>query len=66
MVFTVTDLTKVVHGVRNLVHWDRDYSQGQLLETELARFAQDDDGNVWHFGQYPKEYEEGKFVAAPA
>jgi hypothetical protein len=66
VVFTVTDLTKVVHGVRNLVVWDRDYSQGQLVEAELALFAQDNDGNVWHFGQYPEEYEEGKFVAAPA
>jgi hypothetical protein len=66
VVFTVTDLTKVVHGVRNLVVWDRDYSQGELVEAELALFAQDDDGNVWHFGQYPEEYEDGKFVAAPA
>jgi hypothetical protein len=66
VVFTVTDLTKVVHGVRNLVVWDRDYSQGQLVEAELALFAQDDDGNVWHFGQYPEEYQDGKFVAAPA
>jgi hypothetical protein len=66
VVFTVTDLTKVVHGVRNLVVWDRDYSQGQLVEAELALFAQDDDGNVWHFGQYPEEYEAGKLVAAPA
>jgi hypothetical protein len=66
VVFTVTDLTKVVNGIRTLVIWDRDYSAGQLEETELALFAQDDSGNVWHFGQYPEEYEEGKFVAAPA
>jgi hypothetical protein len=66
VVFTVTDLTKVVHGVRNLVVWDRDYSQGQLVEAELALFAQDDDGNVWHLGQYPEEYEDGKLVGAPA
>jgi hypothetical protein len=29
-------------------------------------FAQDNDGNVWHLGQYPEEYENGKFVRAPA
>jgi hypothetical protein len=66
VVFTVTDLTKVVNGVRTLVAWDRDYSAGHLEETELALFAQDDSGNVWHLGQYPEEYEEGRFVAAPA
>ncbi|WP_132191511.1 MULTISPECIES: hypothetical protein [Kribbella] len=66
MVFTVTDLTKVVGGVRNVVVWDRDYSAGQLEETELAFFAQADDGTVWHFGQYPEVYEEGKLVEAPA
>jgi hypothetical protein len=66
VVFTVTDLTKVVHGVRTLVAWDRDYASGELQETELAFFAQDDEGNVWHLGQYPEEYEEGKLADAPA
>ena len=65
-VFTVTDLTKVVAGVRTVVVWDRDYSHGELVETELAFFAQDNGGNVWHLGQYPEEYEHGKFVGAPA
>lgn len=66
VVFTVTDLTKVVDGVRALVAWDRDYASGELQETELAFFAQDNDGNVWHLGQYPEEYEGGKLVNAPA
>ena len=66
MVFTVTDLTKVIDGVRTAVVWDRDYSAGELVETELALFAQDDDGNVWHLGQYPEEYEKGEFLDAPA
>jgi len=66
VVFSVTDLTKVVNGVPTLVIWERDYSEGQLVETELAFFAQDNAGNVWHLGQYPEEYENGKFVAAPA
>jgi hypothetical protein len=66
VVFTVTDLTKVIDGVRTVVAWDRDYSAGELVETELALFAQDDDGNVWHLGQYPEEYEKGEFVDAPA
>jgi hypothetical protein len=66
VVFTVTDLTKVIEGVRTVVAWDRDYTQGELVETELAFFAQDDHGNVWHLGQYPEEYEDGKLVDAPA
>jgi len=65
-VFTVTDLTKVIAGVRSVVMWDRDYSDGELVETELAFFAQDDGGNVWHLGEYPEEYENGRFVKAPA
>src|SRR5262249_31313742 len=60
--FIVTDLVKVVGGVRNVVVWDRDYTDGELVEAELAFFAQDDDGNVWHTGEYPEEYENGKFV----
>jgi hypothetical protein len=66
VVFTVTDLTKVIDGVRTLIVWDRDYTEGVLEETELAMFAQDTAGNVWHFGQYPEEYDGKKFVKAPA
>jgi hypothetical protein len=65
VVITVTDLTKEIDGVRNVVAWDRDYQAGELVEAELAFFAQADDGDIWHFGQYPEEYEEGEFVAAP-
>ena len=66
VVFTVTDLIKVVADVRAVVAWDRDYDDGELIESELAFFAQDTEGNVWHLGQYPEEYEDGKFVKAPA
>ena len=62
----VTDLTKVVDGVENVVVWERDYEEGELVETELALFAQDRDGNIWHMGEYPEEWEGGKFSKAPA
>lgn len=65
LVFTVTDLTKVIAGVRTLVIWDRDYSAGHLVETELAFFAQDKAGNVWELGEHPEAYEEGKLVESP-
>jgi hypothetical protein len=66
LVFTVTDLVKTVAGVRNVVVWDRDYTDGELVEAELAFFAQDDRGNVWHTGEYPEEYDGGKVVDRPA
>jgi hypothetical protein len=66
VVTTVTDLSKVIDGVRTLVIWERDYTAGQLSEPELAFFAQDNAGNVWLVGEYPEEYENGKFDKAPA
>src|SRR5919109_1900038 len=65
VVFTVTDLSKVVDGVRTRVLWDQDINAGELAETELAFWAQDDDGNVWLLGEYPEEWENGKFSDAP-
>jgi hypothetical protein len=46
------------------VTWDVDYNDSELVEAELAFFAQDKDGNVWRMGEYPEEYEDGKFIAA--
>lgn len=66
VVFTVTDLIKVVDGVRVVVALDRDFVRGRLQEQELAFFAEDNSGNVWNFGEYPEEYEHGKFDGAPS
>jgi hypothetical protein len=63
--FIVTDLVKVINGVPTVVNWDVDTNEGQLAEAELAFFAQDRDGNVWSFGEYPEEYRNGKFTGAP-
>jgi len=64
---TVTDLTKVIDGVRTLVLWDVDTNNGQVVESELAFFAQDDAGNVWNLGEYPEEYgADGTFIGAPS
>jgi hypothetical protein len=65
VVFTVTDLTKVVAGVRTVVALDQDFRRGALQEQELAFFAQDGSGNVWNFGEYPEEYENGRLTGAP-
>jgi hypothetical protein len=65
VVTTVTDLTKEINGVNTMVVWERDYTEGEEVEAELAFFAQDNDGNVWYMGEYPEEYEGGEFDKAP-
>jgi hypothetical protein len=66
VVFTVTDVTKVINGVRTLAIWDVDTEGPQVIEAELAFFAQDDAGNVWSLGEYPEEFLDGVFVGAPS
>lgn len=66
IVTTVTDLTKVIDGVRTLVVFDRDFGDGQLQESELAFEAQDGSGRVWNVGEYPEEYEKGRLAGAPS
>lgn len=65
VVATVTNLVKVIDGVPTVVLFDRDYSDGQLVESELAFQAQDKRGTVWSLGEYPEEYEDGKLLGAP-
>jgi hypothetical protein len=65
VIFTVTDLTKVINGVRTVVVLDRDISNTELVEVELAFFAQDNEGNVWNLGEYPEEFKRGEFLGAP-
>ena len=65
VIITVTDLVKVIDGIETVVSWDLDFSDGELVEAELAFFAQDNDGNVWRMGEHPEEYEDGEVVDAP-
>ncbi len=62
VVNTTTDLVKVINGTRAVMNYELDYDSGELVEAELAFFVQDDDGTIWHLGQYPEEYEDGKIV----
>lgn len=63
--FTVTDLTKEIAGVKTVVALVVDYAENEVVEKEIAFYAQDDDGNIWFFGEYPEEYDDGKLVEAP-
>src|SRR5918998_1048175 len=62
VVTPVTGLSKWIDGVRTLVIWEKDYTAGELGESEIAYFAQDKAGNVWLLGEYPEEYENRKVV----
>lgn len=61
---TVTDLVKVINGVRTLVSLEIDYSDGKMIEKEIVFHAQDKEGNVWHFGQLRETYDEDELVGS--
>ncbi|MDQ6804386.1 MAG: hypothetical protein M3065_05365 [Actinomycetota bacterium] len=61
----VTDMKKVVDGIPCVVVWERDYSLGRLQESELFFAAQDDNKNVWLFGEYPELWSNGRATGAP-
>ena len=65
IVITTTDLTKVINGVASVVNYETDYNNGELVEAELAFFAQADDGTVWNMGEHPEEFEDGEYVESP-
>jgi hypothetical protein len=63
---TTTDLTKVINGVRTRVSIEEDYSDEELTEKDIVFHAQDNDGNVWHFGELVETYEGAAFVGGQA
>jgi hypothetical protein len=60
---TVLRETKRVMGVECVVLRDRVWLNGELIEDTVDWHAQDKEGNVWYFGEYTKEYENGKVVS---
>jgi hypothetical protein len=61
---TVTDVTKMVNGVKTVAILDQDIDAGQVGEASLDYLAQDKFGNVWYLGSYTEIYEGGQFVNA--
>ena len=62
----VTEIThnqKTILGVKIIVVLDRLYKSGSLAESTLDYYAQDEDGNVWYFGEDTKEFANGKVVS---
>jgi hypothetical protein len=67
VIVTVTGLTKRIEGVDTVVVFERDINEKRLSEAEITFAAQDDDGTVWNFGEYPEEYaDDGSFDGAPS
>ncbi|HWN81539.1 MAG TPA: hypothetical protein VNM87_05560 [Candidatus Udaeobacter sp.] len=56
----VTHRIKVILGVDCTVVEDSSYVDGTLHEATLDWYAQDEDGNVWYFGEDTKEFEPGQ------
>ncbi len=59
----VTDQTKEILGVMTTVVRDRVWLKGTLIEETFDWYAQDNDGNVWYFGEEEKEMEAGGVVS---
>ena len=56
----VTSLEKTVMGVKVTVVHDVEKLNGELVEDTFDWFAQDEDGNVWYFGEDSKSYHDGE------
>ncbi len=51
-VVTVTHNNRTIDGVRTVEVRDQTYESGTLSEDTLDWYAQDDQGNVWYFGEF--------------
>jgi Peptidase propeptide and YPEB domain len=61
--YYVTEKTQTVMGVECTVVRDRAWLDGDLIEDTQDYLAQDDQGNVWYFGEASKEMSKGKVVS---
>ena len=59
---TVLPQTEVVAGVEVTVLQEKNYENGELVESTLDYFAQHRDGSVYYFGERVDDYEDGKAV----
>ena len=65
VVVTVTSSTRTVMGVETVVVRDREYRGTALIEDTEDWFAQDEDGNVWYFGEDTAECSNGAISGRP-
>ncbi|MBI5433058.1 MAG: hypothetical protein HZA52_09540 [Planctomycetes bacterium] len=60
--YTVTSATKTILGVECAVVHDVVDVDGVVTEDTFDWFAEDIDGNVWYFGEFSVEYENGELA----
>jgi hypothetical protein len=63
-VYTVTDVVKVIRGVRSVAVLDQDIDGGQIVEEAIDYLSIDRRGTVWYRGSYTEGYQAGRFVSA--
>jgi hypothetical protein len=59
----VTEENRTVMGVSTTVVRDTVTIDGEMVEDTYDWYAQDQDGNVWYFGEDTAEYEDGEIVS---
>src|SRR5215216_3230020 len=59
----VTHDTKQIMGVECVEVNDKVWEEGKLIEQTFDWYAQDEEGNVWYFGEDSKELENGKVTS---
>jgi hypothetical protein len=55
---TITDRAKTIQGITTTVVRDVLFANGLLAEKTLDWYANDNDGNVWYFGEATATYDE--------
>jgi hypothetical protein len=58
----ITGETKTVMGIKTLVYRDIVWVDGEVEEDTRDYLAQDDDGNVWYFGEDVDNYDDGEIA----
>lgn len=58
-----TSDTKVIMGVTCVIVRAMEYENDELIEDTYDWYAQDNEGNVWYFGEDSKEIEDGVVVS---
>lgn len=63
VITTVTDVIRVIDGVKTVLVHDYSVGAGQVVQQSLDYFALDKGANVWNLGSTTEQYEAGRFVA---
>jgi hypothetical protein len=62
IVSTVTDVVRVIGGVKAVAVLDHNVEAGQVVQQSIDYFAQDKAGAIWTLGSITEQYEAGRFV----